>query len=114
VENPAYCLMVHGLYVYMVDLTPRVNGAKPGSSSVVPGGKSAAVYSGFTAMPSAVCQVKLSKGTVFSSLRAFADHSGSSRHTRSDSSQHQWLVSSLATLESSTSTPVLHVRVVVH
>jgi hypothetical protein len=49
--------MVHGRTAYMVACGPRTKGAKPGSVSVY--GRpftSAAVYSGFTTMPSGVCQ----------------------------------------------------------
>src|SRR5512146_1562471 len=50
--------MVQGRLVYMVPRIPRVKGAKPGRLSVSRPARSAAVYSGLTAMPSGVAQVR--------------------------------------------------------
>ena len=73
VEKPAYWRIVHGRCAYIVGCGPRTNGSNPGSVSAY--GRSfvsAAVYSGLTAMPSGVCQVRLSTGAPRSDLAAAA------------------------------------------
>jgi hypothetical protein len=61
VENPAYWRIVHGLTAYIVGCGPRTKGSKPGMVSACGRSRvSAAVYSGFTGIPSGVCQMSSS------------------------------------------------------
>src|SRR4051812_31549399 len=64
--------MVQGRLAYIVARTPPVDGAKPGSVSVSRPSGSAAVYSGFTSMPSGGVRVRLSTSRPRRSLAASA------------------------------------------
>src|SRR3954454_19889155 len=63
--------MVHGRFAYIVARGPRTNGSIPGSPPTVSSAsRSAAVYSGFTPMPSGVSHVNVPGSAPFSSLAA--------------------------------------------
>lgn len=75
--------MAHGRWVYIVAYGPRRKGNSPGrpsmpSSFLLPAATSAAVYSGFIGMPSAVLRVKIETSFPFSSLAAAAVQLGGS------------------------------------
>ena len=77
--KPAYWRTVHGRAVYMDAYGPRVNGNWPGGGLAGAGssapGRSSAVYSGLTAMPSGVFHVSVSAGSLpLSSFVAISVH----------------------------------------
>src|SRR5689334_9728484 len=67
--------MVQGRTAYMVACGPRMKGSKPGSVSAYGSSEvSVAVYRGFTAMPSGVCQFKASRGQLGEDFAAALRH----------------------------------------
>ena len=61
--SPPYCRIVHRRFVYIVARGPRANSSRPGTPPTVSSAsRSAAVYSGLTAMSSGVCRTRACRG----------------------------------------------------